>query len=226
MYENLFDNEKQIKMRNYFINLANDIGKIKAYRKNECVCFDKAAFVGIVLKGVLSENVVSSHGNVHTLYILRRGEISGEPFYFCGGENTILTLAKENTEISFIQNKVLDRELDKNPEAYRYFIHSITRKYRIIMLQLTNNLFNDSMGRVADALLRLASCAEVDPLGRTTVNMVFTHQELANNIGCSRITVTRCLNELMDNSIISYQDKKIIINKPEELKAYIDVVFD
>lgn len=226
MYEDLFDKEKQKRMREYFVKLGTEAGKIKVYRKNESVNFDKAASVGIVLSGVLSENIVSSHGKVHTMYVLRRGEISGEPYYFCGGENNIFAFAKEKTEVAFIQNCVLDTELSKNPEAYRYFIHSITRKFRIIMLQLTNNLFNDSKGRMADALLRLASCTDLDSRGRKTINIVFTHQELANNIGCSRITVTNCLNELLDEGIISYEDKKIIIDKPEALKAYIDLVFD
>jgi CRP/FNR family cyclic AMP-dependent transcriptional regulator len=226
MYQHLFDNEKQIEMRNYFMNLSENIGKTKSYRKNEIISFDRSAFVGIVRKGLLSENIVSSKGKIHSLYLLREGEILGESFYFCGGKNTTLTIAKENTDISFLQNDILNIELINNPEAYRYFIHSITRKYRIIMLQLTNSIFNDSMGKIADALLRLSSCADVDPLGRTTINIVFTHQEFANNIGCSRVTVTNCLNEFLDKSIISYENKKIIITKPDELKTYIDLVFD
>ena len=226
MYEHLFDQERQIRMRNYFINLSESIGKTRSYKKNEIISFDKSTFVGIVKKGVLSETIVSSKGKMHSLYLLREGEILGETSYFCGDENITIIIAKEDTYISFLQNDTLNIELINNPEAYRYFIHSITRKYRIIMLQLTNNIFNDSMGKIADALLRLSSCSDVDPLGRITLNTVFTHQEFADNIGCSRVTVTNCLNAFLDKSIISYEDKKIIINKPDDLKTYIDLVVD
>jgi CRP-like cAMP-binding protein len=226
MYEHLFNQEKQKEMRDYFIQLSEDIGKIKHYRKDEIVNFDNSNLVGIVKKGVLSKSIVSSRGRIHSLFILRKGEILGETFYFCGGENVLLIIAKENTEVAFIENEKLTNELNKNPEAYRYFIHSLTRKYRIIMLQLTNSIFNDSMGKIADALLRLAACAEMDPMGRTTLNMIFTHQELANNIGCSRVTVTNCLKEFLDKGIISYDNKKIVINNSATLKNYIDLLYD
>lgn len=225
MYENLFDNERQSEMRSYFLDLAHSIGIIKCYKKNEIIhCADN--FVGIVVKGVLYQNIISSKGQVHSLYLLRSGEIFGETFHFCGGENTISTMVKEDAKVSFLLKDKLDEELSSNPLGYKYFIHSITRKYRIIMLQLTNSIFNDSIGKIADALLRLSSCAETDPLGRTTVNMVFTHQELANNIGCSRITVTNCLNKFLDEKIISYENKKIIIDDKEALKSYIDPILD
>jgi CRP/FNR family cyclic AMP-dependent transcriptional regulator len=182
--------------------------------------------VGIVMKGVLSQSIISSKGHVHSLYLLRKGEIMGESFYFCGGKNNISTLVKEDAKVSFLLKDELENELKNNPDGYRYFIHSLTRKYRIVTLQLTCNLFNDSLGKIADALLRLSSCAEIDSLGRINLNMKFSHQELANIIGCSRITVTNCLNKLLKEKIISYENKNIIINKPEDLKKYIDLIVD
>lgn len=226
MYENLFDNKRQWEMRKYFIELADRIGIKKVYKKNEIVKCETENYVGIVTKGILYQNVISSKGQVHSLYLLRKGEIFGETFYFCGGENNILAMAKEEAEVSFLLRERLEAELSKNPEGYRYFIHSITRKYRIVMLQLTNNIFNDSIGKIADALLRLSSCTEADPSGRDIVSIPFTHQELANNIGCSRITVTNCLNRFLDEKIISYDNKKIVINDMKALKKYIDAIYD
>jgi len=226
MYDQLFDKMKQIEMRNYFIDLSKRMGESKSYKKNEIVNYDRSSFVGIVKNGLLAENIVSSKGKIHFLYVLAKGELLDETSYFCGGENVTITIAKEDTDIALIKNEVLTAELSNNPEAYRYFIHSITRKYRIILLHLTSNIFNDSMGKIADALLRLASCADEDPLGRTIVDEVLTHQELANNIGCSRVTVTNCLKELMDKEIISYQNKMIIINEPETLRSFVDLILE
>lgn len=226
MYEDLFDDERQSKMRKYFLNLAKSIGTVKFYKKNETVNYAADKSVGIVIKGIVYQNIISSKGQIHSLYLLRSGEIFGETFYFCGGENTISTIAKEDAKVSFLSKEKLDNELSKNPVGYQYFIHSITRKYRIIMLQLTNNSFNDSMGKIADALLRISSCTEANPLGKNIINVVFTHQELADNIGCSRTTVTNCLNRFLDEKIISYENRKIVINKKEALKNYIDAIYD
>lgn len=224
MYEDLFDREKQSEMRIFFLKIAHTKGIIKSYKKNEVIDFDNNNSIGIVTKGVLSQSIISTGGNIHSLYLLREGEILGETYYFCGGENNISSIAKEDAEVSYILKDEIDEELNKNPEIYKYFIHSITRKFRIIMLQLTNSTFNNSIGKIANALLRLSACSEVDPLGRAKINMMFTHQELANNIGCSRITVTNCLNKFLSENIISYEDKKIIINKPEILQKYVDII--
>lgn len=226
MYKDLFDDERQTEMRRYFLNLANTVGIIKSYKKKEVINYEGDDFVGIVVKGVISQSIISSKGNIHSLYLLREGEIFGETFYFCGGENNISTIAREDSEVSFLLKDKLNMELINNPEGYRYFIHSITRKFRIILFQLTNKVFNDSMGKVADTLLRLSSCTGEGPSGRNVINMIFTHQELTNIIGCSRITVTNCLNRLLSEKIISYEDKKIVINDPEALKKYIDLILD
>ena len=45
-----------------------------------------------------------------------------------------------------------------------------------------------------------------------------THQELANLIGCSRITVTRIINELKNENIIDMKNKEIYILNMEALK--------
>jgi CRP/FNR family transcriptional regulator len=47
-----------------------------------------------------------------------------------------------------------------------------------------------------------------------------THQDLANMVGSSRETVTRALNRLQDQEIISIAHQQITINKPEVLAAW------
>lgn len=225
MYESFFDNNRQSVMRNYFLNELSKIGKVENYKKNQIIDIEEDS-VGIVVEGVITQSIISIRGNEKLLYLIRPGEILGEMTYFCGGTDYIVTIAKEDSQVAIINRGVLEAELSKNPQVYRHFIHSMTRKFRIVMLQLTNNIFNDSIGKIADALLRLSACAEPDSKGRTSVNMIYTHQELANNIGCSRITVTKCLNKFQDEGIISYENKNIIINEPDSLKQYINTVVE
>lgn len=225
MYKDLFDDISQQEMRNYFINLANKIGKKKSYKKNELININTDRLVGIVTNGVISQSIVSDKGQLHILYLLRKGEIFGETFKFCGGTNKISSIAREDSQIAFIESNVLDTFLSTNPECYRYFIHSITRKYRIVTLQLIDSVFNDSTGKIADTLIRLSSCSEKHPLGKFAISMIFTHEELANDIGCSRATVTNCLNKFLDERIIHYENKKIVIDDIQALKKYINVIF-
>ncbi|MGV8980174.1 Crp/Fnr family transcriptional regulator [Clostridium sp.] len=226
MYSKFFDCDRQVIMRNYFLNKLSKFGKIKRYNKNESLDIDCEAYVGIVVKGVVKQSIFSLKGHEKVLYLIRSGELLGEMIYFCGGMDSIVSIAKEDVEIAIISQDVLERELILEPQIYKYFMHSMTRKFRIVMLQLTNAIFNDARGQLADALLRLSSTAEPDRKGLLTLNRIYTHEELANNIGCSRITVTRCLNEFLKDEIIYYDAKKIIIVKPEVLKTHIDLVVE
>jgi CRP-like cAMP-binding protein len=211
-------------MRDYFLNTLSKLGRIQKYNKNELVDTNWELYVGIVVKGVVAESVISLNGQEKILYLIRSGEMLGEMIYFCGGMDSIASTAKEYVEISIVSKEILERELRLKPHIYKYFMHSMTRKFRIVMLQLTDKIFNDARGQLADALLRLSSTAEIDSTGTVTVNYVFTHEELSNIIGCSRITVTRCLNDFIKSGVICYSAKKIIINNPEVLKTYINFV--
>lgn len=224
LYKDLFNKDKQASMRSYFYDLASLYGVMKNYKKDDIINYTAGSNIIIVISGVINQFIVSSKGQKKSLYLLRKGEISGETFFFCGGHNPIISQAKEDCIISIISIPIIEEELLKTPEVYRYFIHSITRKYRIVMLQLTTCIFNDSLGKVADTLLRLSACNTRDYENKSFVNMVLTHEELSNNIGCSRITVTKCLNYFCDEEIISYENKKIIIKNEAALKSYVNTI--
>lgn len=226
MYNEFFNCERQEKMRNYFSNNLSKIGHMKKYNKNELIDIDFELNVAIVVKGVVKQSIISSKGNEKVLYFIRSGELLGEMIYFCGGSDSIVSTAKEYVVVAILSQEVLERELSLNPGINRYFMHSMTRKFRIVMLELTSTVFNDARGKLADTLLRLSSTSEADNSAFVSLGRIFTHEELANIIGCSRITVTRCLNEFLKDKAIYYNDKKIIINKPDVLKAYIDIVVE
>ncbi|SHJ14844.1 cAMP-binding domain of CRP or a regulatory subunit of cAMP-dependent protein kinases [Clostridium cavendishii DSM 21758] len=224
MYQQFFNCERQEMMRDYFLNTLSKLGQVKEYKRNEIIDINYEKYLGIVVSGMVSQSIISLKGHEKFLYYIRSGEILNEMIHFCGGVDSIISKAKESVEISIISKEVLERELSLEPEIYRYFMHSMTRKFRIVMLQLTNSVFNDSRGQISDALLRLASMTEPNSEGVIILKYIYTHEELANNIGCSRITVTRCLNEFLKEGIIEYRNKKIAINKPDVLKSYVDLV--
>lgn len=226
MYKEFFESDPQAIMIDYCLNHLSELGQIKKYNKNEVVDMDCKLNMGIVVRGTVAQSVISSNGHEKVLYLIRSGEMLGEMIYFCGGADSIVSTAKDYVEISIVRQEVLEEELRLKPQIYRYFMHSMTRKFRIVMLQLTSKIFNDARGEIADTLLRLSSTSELKGMEINKLNRIFTHAELANIIGCSRVTVTRCLNDFLVDEVISYCAKKIIINKPEVLKTYIDLVVD
>ena len=222
MYKELFDEEKQNKMRNFFINDFAPLGNVYNYSKNEVININEDSFVAVVTRGRVKHSLYDTNGGEKLLYFLKSGEIFGEVDYFTGSKLSLIVKTMEPTTISVVPGNILDEFLISKPMAYRYFIHSISRKYRISIFQISDMLFSSSNPRIADTIYRLAlqDLTYVD--GNYIINTAMTHQDLANLIGCSRVTVTRTLKRLKTEGVIDVKNKKIIIKDLDKLKSHIE----
>ncbi|MBU5436646.1 Crp/Fnr family transcriptional regulator [Tissierella sp. MSJ-40] len=220
MYEKYFDSKSQEKMRDVFLQLSKR-GVIKTYEKNSVIRTNKEKSFCIVVEGKLKQSINSVEGEEKILYILQSGEIFGEMDYFAGGENQLIVKTLEKSKISFINEEVMEKVLIENPVIYRNIIHSIIRKFRIVMFQMGNMAFADAQGKVADTIIRLYSQGGIDEVEGKVVNEKLTHEEIAKLIGCSRVTVTRALNKFKDNGLIEIREGMVIIKDIAGLKKYI-----
>nr|PZN02577.1 MAG: Crp/Fnr family transcriptional regulator [Bacillota bacterium] len=219
-YKQVFDVKKQENMRNFFLDMAKG-GKRKAFNKGEEVKVgtDKP-YIAIVTKGRVKQSVFGKNGREKILYILQPGEIFGEFAYLGGGKDLIVGQAMEPCEISVFFKDDLDRVLASNPEAYKYIAHSMCRKFRIVLMQMSDLIFKNSLGRLCDILLRLY-CQQGKPTENGfLIDLPLTHENIANLIGCDRVTVTRGLNRLKKEGIIHIEGKKIVIKELEKLEKY------
>ncbi|WP_346355321.1 Crp/Fnr family transcriptional regulator [Azotosporobacter soli] len=227
MYQDLFDEQRQTAMRQYFLqNLAGQ-GIIRRYQRRELIdlsllqdCF------AIVCKGKVVKSILSSSGQEKLLYTLRPGEIFGEMAMLNGGFLNYQARVKEDCELACISRELLAKNRAADAKVHDYIMNSITRKFRIVLLQLTNTTFNDAHGRIADLLIRLAACADdlEDECDGRTISTHFTQQELAQNAGCSRITVSRTLQRFSQENLITISKKRIVIKDLEGLARYTDRV--
>lgn len=220
MYRELFNPVEQEKMTLYFAETLALKGNIKVFKKNTLIDPMDADHVYIVLSGECRQGLVSSEGSERTFFRLTRGTIFGEMDFFDGDRTCEITYVTMRSEISVVSRTVLEEALKENPEMYRCFIHSIIRKYRLLMLQIADVRFNDSIGILASALLRIGAMQEgCDLESKTFILHPYKHEELANNLGLSRPTVTNGLCYLREKGLISVQGKNIVIEKVSELKA-------
>lgn len=225
MFNELFNNELQLEMTNYFLSDLASKGIIRKYNKGEIINPKDCNSIYIIVKGKVSQVLFSEDGKVVTLFMLTPGTIFGEMDFFEGYRTCVITKVLKDSTASIISRKILEEELKKNPEIYRYFIHSITRKYRLLMLQLTDDLFNDSLGKLASVLLRIGAMQEGVLKDRIIIDYIYTHQELASVMGCSRITVTKGMNYFKEKQLIRIKDKHIILEDTKKLNEYVNLVW-
>ncbi|WP_416198809.1 MAG: Crp/Fnr family transcriptional regulator [Sporanaerobacter sp.] len=220
MYDEYFDVARQEKMRSTFLEIGKR-GSMKKYPKNSLIEMKGRDVICIVMSGNLKQSIYSIEGEEKILYLLQGGEIFKEMDYFCGGESKFVTKALEDSIISILDERTIEEILLENPRIYRDIIHSITRKFRIVMFQMANMAFSDSIGKVADTLIRLYYQEGEETGQGKKINERFTHEEIAKLIGCSRVTVTRALNKFKDEGIIDTANGEIIIRDIENLEKYI-----
>jgi CRP-like cAMP-binding protein len=225
MYNQLFNEELQTKMTEYFVNELSLLGKIKTYSKHELIDPCNADHIYIVLDGSFNQLLYSQNGDEISFFRLVRGTIFGEMDYFDGYRTCVITKAQEASTVSIIPRTIIETELIKNPDIYKHFMHSIIRKYRIVMLELADVKFNDSLGKLAHAILRWGYITNYnigDDESKQTVNMSLTHEEVANRLSSNRTTITNGLNYFKEKGYIKIKNKIIYIINEDGLKKYIN----
>lgn len=225
MYRELFDLESQSQMTSFFYNDLSKLGKLKEIKQGEVIDPSRADEVYIVVEGYLKQFLLSVDGHERGLFRLSKGTIFGEMDFFDGYRTCVLTKALEDSAVSVIHRNILESELQKNPKIYQHFIHSIARKYRILMLFLADNTFNDSLGKLASILIRLGVMHDGEIKERTTLERIYTHEEFASVMGCSRITVTKGLNHFKKKKYISIENRRIVIEDVKGLQQYVKFIW-
>lgn len=224
MYDQLFNEELQMEMVDYFLDVLAPLGIVKAFSKNEIIDPDNADHIYIVLDGSFNQVLYSQDGDEIAFFRLVRGTIFGEMDFFDGYRTCVVTKAIETSAVSIVPREKIEAVLSKNPDIYKQFMHSIIRKYRIVMLELADVKFNDSLGKLAHAIIRWSHTTNYYSSGeeKKTIHMTLTHEELASRLASNRSTITSGLKYFKDKGLIKVEEKRITIVNVEGLKEYIN----
>ncbi|MCH4886168.1 Crp/Fnr family transcriptional regulator [Acidaminobacter sp. JC074] len=225
MYEQLFNEELQKKMTKCFLNVLAPLGSKKTFKKNEIVDPESADQVYIVVEGAFDQVLYSEDGDEITFFRLDKGTIFGEMDFFDGYRTCVITRAAEKSSISIVSRDKIEDLLKEQPELYKEFMHSIIRKYRIVMLELADMRFNNSLGKLAHAILRWSHTTNYrtdDDKQKKTIQMRLTHEELASRLASNRSTITNGLKFFRDKGFIKIEERRITVIDEAGLKDYIN----
>jgi len=221
MYEKIFDIDVQKNMDIFFINKLAKYGKIVTFKKGQIINPNNPDNIYIIVKGEVNQGMYSKNGDEIIFYRITEGSIFGEIDFFDKSRTFVVNKAVTKGKISVLNREVVESKLKEYPEIYHYFLTSIIRKYRMIMIELTNFQFNDSIGKLADFLVRLYYTENINL--KNNISIILTHEEIANRIGINRITVTNGMKLLKDKNLIEIKDRKITIKDIENLKKLTNI---
>jgi CRP-like cAMP-binding protein len=174
--------------------------------------------------GLLKVSMVSPSGAERILAILGAGSIVGELAIIDGLPRSATVTAVRDSELSFLSRAAFDAFTAKHPEIYKHFVTLLATRLRDTDEALAAETFLPLKGRVANAMLELASAFGQDVgSGRIVIRQKITQSDLAAMAGIARENVSRILNEWQRRKLVSRLSGYYCLENRERLESEVDL---
>ncbi len=196
----------------------------KVYSKKSIIFHegDQGDTLYILKQGRIKISKITEDGREKTLCILQPGDFFGEMAIFDNMPRSATAEVIDDGAVVFtVSKRDFERLLTEQPSIALQIIRDLTRRIRQVNQQVEDLAFKDVHERVASTLSQLSRSEGRQLAGnKVLINLKMTHQDLANMVGSSRETVTRALNRLQDEGVISIAHQQITIHQPKALGVY------
>ena len=184
----------------------------KRYKKGELIFAegDLADTIYLVKEGKVLLYKISEDGKELSLNILQENDIFGENTILEDNYQTMYAKALENVFVCTCTQQDF-YSLLMNPTVAFKVISYLSEKLNNYTQRAAVMAFQDVKGRVFSTLARLAKdYGELTPDG-LRINIILSHQELANLVNASRVMVTNVLNELKHEGLIGVNQRMFFL---------------
>lgn len=163
---------------------------------------------------------LSPEGKTVILALLGPGELLGDAAWE-SGEHDSYAETLEEACVYQISREAFQNFIRENPEFGLRFIGILGGKLKQAQARIEDLVFRQVPSRVARLLLSLAeSHGRVTPSG-IRVEFPLTHQEIADMVGSSRVTVTQILNRFRSSKWINIESKRVTIHDVDALEELV-----
>jgi CRP/FNR family transcriptional regulator, cyclic AMP receptor protein len=163
---------------------------------------------------------LSPEGKTVILALLGPGDLIGDAAWEVGEHDSYAETLEEST-IYQISREAFQRLIKENPEFGIRLIQVLGGRLRQAQARIEDLVFRQVPSRVARLLLSLAeNHGRVTPKG-IRVEFPLTHQEIADLVGSSRVTVTQILNRFRTSHWINIESKRVTINNVPALEEMV-----
>ncbi|MET0953986.1 MAG: Crp/Fnr family transcriptional regulator, partial [Aeromicrobium sp.] len=145
----------------------------------------------IVTEGKIKLGRTSPDGRENLLAILGPGQMFGELSFFDPGPRSATATAVTDVELKSLGHEALSPVLNAHPDVAHALLNQLAGRLRRTNEVVGDLVFSDVPGRVAKALLDLASRFGRRADDGIHVNHDLTQEELAQLVGASRETVNK-----------------------------------
>ncbi len=163
---------------------------------------------------------LSPDGRTVILALLGPGDLIGEAAWDLG-EHDSYAETLEEARLYLISREAFESLVRQNPEFGLRLIQVIGFRLKQAQARIEDLVFRQVPSRVARLFVTLAeNHGKVTPQG-IKLEFPLTHQEIADMVGSSRVTVTQILNKFRSNRWIGIESKRVTIYNLDALEALV-----
>ncbi|MHC0039065.1 Crp/Fnr family transcriptional regulator [Pseudoneobacillus sp. C159] len=210
----------------WFDNLPYDWKQL--FQQSEKVVFKKhetifrqneyGNYIYIIELGRVRLYLISPNGEEKALSIIGKNGILGECALNTDSRYSTNAITASEVVLRKVSKKQFFDFISDKPQYIHQIIDLITKKYRLLCTQSLQLSYMKSLPRVCAAFIQL-SIQYGESIGNKSVKLTisFTHQEMANLLGTTRVTIAKNIKWLEDEKYIEKSGKYFIIHNLDEL---------
>lgn len=181
-------------------------------------------FVYIVDKGRVALRIFGSEGDARTIITLDAGCIFGNLSLFDDRENSCSAVSvSDKASVYVIPKRLVIKKINEDSSLMHNMLLESNRVNRILTKQMELMSFRNAECIVSFYLMHMANLySEEQSAGSGShrkLTMKFTHQDIADVTGLSRVCVSNVISSLMKEGILKKQDGSYILRDLDALKA-------
>lgn len=163
---------------------------------------DPVRQVFVVEEGRVRLVLLSAAGHEQHMAIVGAHGMVGECSAFFDGRHSVTAIASSEVVVRPVAHQALLAQMEKDAQCLRQVLWLANAKLRVLAAQ--NLLLSQASAtqRVVHHLLQLAATYGQPADGGTEIGIAFTHQEMANITGLSRVMVSNVLIQLQSEGLI------------------------
>jgi CRP/FNR family cyclic AMP-dependent transcriptional regulator len=201
-------------------SILERLGKQVEYRKNEVIFHynDPVEYVYVVKTGRVRLYLISNLGDEKTIAIIGRSGILGESSIYQNQTYFASAITASPTSLIKLRPDDFKRVIMENQSYILQVLEMMSLKVQLLSQHSLQLAFYSSFQRVCHTFVQLGlTYGEKQDAHCIKISIPFTHQELANLVGTSRVTVATHVKSLIESNTISKVKKHYYIKDIERL---------
>lgn len=173
---------------------------------------DMPSAVYIVKSGRVCITTYSQAGMELQLYIAEQGSLFGEHSCLLDAPHMTSAVSIVDSDLYAIPTQVFLTRLQRDPQLNQSVMQIMCRKNSILIGRLLSQSSSDTLQRIAQVLVNMATEYGTPTKDGLEISIRFSHQDVANLLHVSRVTVTKAFQHLAQLNIIRRQQNRIVVS--------------